>query len=68
TLRGERLPGRCWAKISPRDAEKRSAQGSGRSRGIQETEYDQKETSEESGDDGQATQEEPRGWGVANPD
>ncbi len=38
------------------------AQGSERSRGIQETEHDQKETSEESGDDGQATQEEPRGW------
>ncbi len=57
-----------WAKISPKRAEKRSTQGPKRSRGTQEPEYDKKETSEKSGDDGQATQEEPRGWGVAAPD
>ncbi len=37
----------------------------GGQRGVQETEHDKKEASTKGGNDGQATQEEPRGWGAA---
>jgi hypothetical protein len=54
---------------SAQDVQKREAQkdlkGQGEPKKLSMT---KKEASKKSGDDGQATQEEPRGWGVAAPD